>query len=363
MIRDAYILDPTGNKIIDFKKSNLHVVHYSVPVDTDITLSELQEHLYSRPNQPDAIPYITSFYEERWGFCLAHREREKLAEGTYHVHIDSDLKNGSLTYGELVVPGEHKEEIFISTYVCHPSLANNELSGPVVATFLARWIMSQPRRYTYRIIFIPETIGSIMYLCHNVEAMKKHVIAGFNMTCVGDERAYSYLPSRLGGTLPDRVVHLVLSHRHPEFITYSFLDRGSDERQYCAPGIDLPVVSVMRTKYGRYPEYHSSLDNLSLITPNGLEGTYGVMKDCLELIERNHRYSTTVLGEPQMGRRGLYPTLGNQYDLHTHRMMDVLAYADGKHDLVDLCTVLGITPWDLYPIIETLRDAGLIELC
>ena len=362
-IRDAYILDEKGRKVVDFKESNLHVVGYSTPVDKWVTASELQRHLHSLENQPDAIPYVTSYYQEYWGFCLTHRKRAALKDGKYRVVIDSDLKNGFLTYGEYILPGKSKKEIFLSTYLCHPSMANNELSGPVVTTFLAQWLASAPRFYTYRIIFIPETIGSITYLSKNLRAMKKNVAAGFNITCVGDDRAYSYVPSRDGGTLADRVALKILQHKHPDFIRYTFLDRGSDERQYCSPGVDLPVASVMRSKYGAYPEYHTSLDDLQLVTPAGLQGAYDVLKDCLELLERNKVYRATCLGEPQLGRRGLYPTLSakNHVPLSIRAMKDFLAYADGRSDVVEISDKIHVAPGQLYPIIDKLEEMGLIR--
>ncbi|MGD0328619.1 MAG: DUF4910 domain-containing protein [Minisyncoccia bacterium] len=362
-IRDAYIMDAEGKKIVDFKKNNLHIVGYSVPVNKRISLSELQEHLYSLPDQPEAIPYVTSYYEERWGFCISQIVREKLKEGEYTVFIDSELKDGSLTYGELIIRGESKKEIFISTYVCHPSMANNELSGPAVTTFLAKWILSKPRRFTYRIIFIPETIGSITYLRKNIKVMKRNTIAGFNVTCVGDNRAYSYLPTRAGDTYTDRVALNVLLFKQPDFITYSFLDRGSDERQYNAPGIDLPVCSVMRSKYGTYPEYHTSLDNLNVVNPEGLSGAYEILRECLTLIEENRTYKINCLGEPQLGKRGLYPTISTKSSGNeVTNIMNFIAYADGENDLLDISNETKTPVWELYPIIGKLMKAGLLTI-
>jgi aminopeptidase-like protein len=361
-IKDAYVMDENGNKIIDFKKSNLHIVGYSTPINKTVSLSELQEHLYSLPDQPEAIPYVTSYYKERWGFCMAHKDREKLKEGKYKVFIDSELKNGFLTYGELIIPGTSKEEIFLSTNICHPSMANNELSGIVVTTFLAKWILSKPRRYTYRIIFIPETIGSITYLSKNLKVMKKNMIAGFNVVCVGDNKAYSYLPTKNGGTYADKIALNILSFKHPGFIKWSFLDRGSDERQYNAPGVDLPVCSLMRSRYDTYPEYHTSLDNLDFVSPEGLDGTYDALKECLELIEENHAYKVKCLGEPQLGERGLYPTISTKYYAsEIKKMMDFIAYADGQNDLIDISNKINVSVWELYPIIEKLKKADLLD--
>lgn len=362
-IRDAYIIDPDGNKLIDFNESNLHVVGYSVPVNKTVSLEELQNHLYSLPDQPDAIPYITSYYAERWGFCLSEIQRRSLKPGDYHVVIDSSLTEGSLTYGELLIPGESSNEIFLSTYICHPSLANNELSGPAVTTYLSKWLLSLTnRKYSYRIILIPETIGSITYLSRNLDNMKRNIIAGFNVTCIGDNRAYSYLPSREGSTLADRVALHVLKNLHLDFVQYSYLDRGSDERQYCSPGVDLPVASVMRTKYGKYPEYHTSLDDLSLISPEGLEGGYEVLRTCLECIERNEILETTVYCEPQLGKRGLYPTLSTKESgKQIKNMMNLIAYCDGKNDLIDIAEKIEVPLWELFVIVERLKEEGLLR--
>ncbi|GLX77643.1 aminopeptidase [Thalassotalea insulae] len=362
-INDAYVIDPNGNKIISFKQSNLHVVGYSTPVNQKITLEALQPHLFSLPEQPNAIPYITSYYKEQWGFCLTESQRKELTDGIYHVYIDSNLTNGSLTYGELIIPGETSEEIFLSTYICHPSMANNELSGPAVTTFLAQWIKAlSNRKYTYRIIFIPETIGSIAYLSKNLAKMKKNIVAGFNITCVGDDRAYSYLPSRKGNTLADRAAIHTLNHQVECFDRYSFLDRGSDERQYCSPGIDLPICSVMRSKYGCYPEYHTSLDNLSLISKEGLHGGYNTIKHAILAIEINEKYVTSILCEPQMGRRDLYPTTSTKsLDLEVKNMMDTITYCDGEADLLEIADQLNLPIWDVDQICQTLLSHHIIK--
>jgi aminopeptidase-like protein len=234
-VNDAYIISPSGEKICSFKENNLHLVGYSTPIHAKLTLSELQNNLYSLPEQPTAIPYITSYYKERWGFCLSQQQRDSLESGEYEVFIDSDLFDGSLSYGELLIKGTSDKEIFISTYVCHPSMANNELSGPTVTTFIAKWLATRSNnRYSYRFVFIPETIGSITYLSRNKDHLKSKVFAGFNVTCIGDDRDYSYLPSRNGSTISDVVSKHILKHICPTYKTYKWTDRGSDERQYYA---------------------------------------------------------------------------------------------------------------------------------
>lgn len=361
-IKDAYIIDPNGKKICNFNASNLHVVGYSTPINKTISLDELQNHLYSLPDQPSAIPYITSYYKERWGFCISQNERDKLILGEYQVFIDSELKEGSLTYGELIIPGDSEKEIFLSSYLCHPSMANNELSGPVVTTFLAKWIASlENRKYTYRIIIIPETIGSITYLSRNYKKMKNSVVAGFNVTCIGDDRAYSYLPSRFGNTLSDQVAIHVLKHSQTDFVSYSFLDRGSDERQYCSPGIDLPVCSIVRTKYGCYPEYHTSLDDLKLVTPAGLLGGYNVLKKSIECLELNETLCSAVLCEPQLGKRGLYPTISTKSSGSEVRdMMNFLAYCDGSSSNLEIAEKINIPLWELEGTIEKLKNEKVL---
>jgi aminopeptidase-like protein len=363
-VSKAYIVTPDGKKICDFSVNNLHLVGYSVPFFGKMKLSELQKYLYSLPEKPNAIPYITSYYEERWGFCLTQEQRDSLHDGEYEVVIDSKLFSGQLNYGELVLPGQTDKEVFLSTYICHPSMANNELSGPTVVTYLAKWLSElSGRRYTYRFIFIPETIGSITYLSKNCGHLKKRVIAGFNVSCVGDDRSYSYVPSRNGKTISDKVAMHVLKWIAPDYKSYTWLDRGSDERQYCAPGIDLPIASILRTKYGQYPEYHTSLDNLSdVVTPKGLDGGYWAIRKALELLEKNQNYTINVLGEPQMSKRGLYPTLSfKESAKETRKTMNFISFCDGDHSLLEIAEKINVPAWELYEIIDKLVANNLIS--
>jgi aminopeptidase-like protein len=357
----GYIITPNGDKICNFSINNLHIVGYSTPVDMDIEYEELIEHLYYLEEQPNAIPYITSYYKERWGFCLKYEDFKQLEKGIYKVKIDSKLENGSLTYGEVLIPGKIDKEIFLSTYVCHPSMANNELSGPVVTTALVNFIKNMKnRKYSYRIVFIPETIGSICYLSRNIDTMKQNIIAGFNITTIGDDRAYSFIPTRYGNTLSDKVSKHIL--KDIKYIEYSYIDRGSDERQYCAPGVDLPIATICRTKYGEYPEYHTSLDNLTVISPIGLYGGYDKLKQAIILLEKNEKYKVNVLCEPQLGKRGLYPTISTKSSGEIVRdMMNFIAYADGNNDLIDIANIINTKAEDLYEIIEKLIEVNLIN--
>ena len=364
-VKDAYIVTPSGKKICEFKRNNLHLVGYSTPISKKLSLSELQDHLYSLPNKPNAIPYVTSYYKERWGFCLTHEQRELLEDGEYEVYIDSDLFDGSLTYGEIIIKGKSTKEVFVSTYVCHPSMANNELSGPCVTTFLAKKLMESGQlRYSYRLIFIPETIGSITYLSKNIDHLKSSVIAGFNVSCVGDNREYSYLPSRNGNTLSDNVARHVLKNISPSYKSYGWGDRGSDERQYCAPGVDLPIASIMRTKYGKYDEYHTSLDDLiNVVTPEGLDGGFNALWRALEAIDKNCFPKITVLCEPQLGKRGLYPTLSTKASgAEVRLMMDLITWADGTRSLIEIAELCSSPVWELYPIVDKLSSHNLMDL-
>ena len=364
-VKDAYIIAPSGEKICSFKENNLHLVGYSTKFHGILNLSQLQNNLYSLPDQPSAIPYITSYYEERWGFCLSQQMRDSLEDGDYEVFIDSELFDGSLTYGELLIKGKTDEEIFISTYICHPSMGNNELSGPSVSTFIAKWLVGRPNnRFSYRFIFVPETIGSITYLSKNKDHLKDKVIAGFNISCIGDNRNYSYLPSRNGNTISDIVSKHVLKHICPDFISYKWKDRGSDERQYCSPGIDLPVASIMRSKYGTYDEYHTSLDDLiNVVTPKGLDGGFKALKLAIEALEENKYPMVNVFCEPQLGKRNLYPTLsskssGDEISL----MMNFITWSDGTNSMLDIAEICDVPIWKLYPIAKILSQHNLITL-
>jgi len=364
-VNDAYIVTPSGKKICEFKKNNLHLVGYSTPIRIKLNLSDLQGHLYSLPNQPNAIPYTTSYYKERWGFCLTHEERERLQDGEYEVVVDSELFDGSLTYGEILINGKSSKEVFISTYVCHPSMANNELSGPCVTTFLAKKLKDlRHTKYSYRLIFIPETIGSITYLSKNIGHLKKSVIAGFNVSCVGDNRDYSYLPSRNGNTLSDQIAKHVLKYTCSTFKSYTWGDRGSDERQYCAPGVDLPIASIMRTKYGMYDEYHTSLDDLiNVVTAEGLYGGFNAIWNAIEALERNVYPKVKVLCEPQLGKRGLYPTLSIKASAAEVRlMMDLITWSDGTRSLIEIAELCSSPVWELYPIVDKLSSHNLMDL-
>ena len=363
-INDGWIKNSKGEKIVDFNEQNLHVVGYSTPVNKKVNLEELKKYLYTQPDQSNAIPYVTSYYKERYGFCITQEQYDSLQEDVYHMYIDSELLLGYLSYGELIIPGESEKEVLLSTYVCHPSMANNELSGPALSVYLAKWLMNLPRRkYTYRLIYVPETIGSLAYMSmsNNLEIMKRNTIAGWNLSCVGDDRTYSYVQTRYGDTLTDKVTKNVLSFEYPEYKEYAFLKRGSDERQYNAPGIDLPVCGFSRSKYGEYPEYHTSKDDMDLISPSGFQGAYNIMRQCIIALEYNDKYKINCLGEPQLGRRGLYPNVsrkGNYNEVMS--MMNFIAYADGRNDLIDISNIIGVPVRELIPILENLTKANLL---
>ena len=361
-IRGGWIRRKNGETVIDFSNSNLHVLGYSLPIHLLVNRDELLEHIYTQPEQPDWIPYVTSYYKERWGFCMTEHQKEQLTDEEYEVFIDSTLADGSLTYGELIVPGETDEEIFFSTYLCHPSMANNELSGPCLMTALIKYVQSLPkRRYTYRFIIVPETIGSITYLSRNLKSMQQHVKAGFVLSCVGDDRTYSMVSTKYEDTLADRVLRNVLHYHYPDYIRYSFMKRASDERQYGSAGVGLPVCAFCRSKYHEYPEYHTSADNLSVISPEGLQGSYDVMVKVINALEYNRHYQMTCPCEPQLGKRGLYPTISQKGTYAAFRAMQhFTAYADGRNDLIAISEIIGTPVDQLIPIVGKLMEHHLV---
>lgn len=364
-IESAYLVGPDGKKFCDYSKNNLHLVGYSDPISKKLKLEELQLHLHSLPEQPNAIPYVTSYYQNNWGFSISQNDRDKLLDGEYQVCIEGTKSKGSLTYGELILKGVSKKEILISTYVCHPSMANNEISGICVATFLAKWISEQANRfYTYRIIFIPETIGSIYYLSRHKKYLKKKVIAGFNITCIGDDRNYSYLPSRNGQTISDKIAKHVLHRLDPSFRIYTWRDRGSDERQYCAPKIDLPIATIMRTKYGEYPEYHTSLDALgTVVTQEGLQGGLNALKDALLCLESNYYPLALHDCEPHLRKRGLSPKISiKSHYSNSKLLLDILTWSDGKNSVLDIAEKSGYHMLDIIPYLKTLELQNLLKL-
>ena len=363
-IEDAYIEDENGNRVIDFKENNLHVLGYSTPIDQVMDLEELKEHIYTLEEQPEVIPYVTSYYKERYGFAMTQKKKDSLLPGKYHAVIKSQLSEGHLTYGEIKIKGETEEEIFISTYICHPSMANNECSGPALAMSLANYIKKMPvRKYSYRIVLVPETIGAITYISRNFSELREKVIAGFNLSCVGDNRTYSIVRSRYGNTLADKVMENILTYHYPEYCDYSYLKRGSDERQYQAPGVDIPLVGFCRSKYHEYPEYHTSADDMSVVSEEGFQGSYDVMVKCIQALEFNEKYQITCFCEPQLGKRGLVPTMSSKETFRqTLSLKDLLAYADGTNDLIEISNRIEAPLDNLIPLVKKLLEAGLFKI-
>ncbi len=362
-IRDAWVANARGERVIDFRKSNLHVVNYSVPVRARLPLSELRSRLHTLPDRPDWIPYRTSYYAEDWGFCLAHRDLERLPEEEYDVAIDATLENGSLSYGELFLPGEDPREILLSAHACHPSLANDNLSGMVLAAVLARSLSGVARRFSYRFLFVPGTIGSIAWLSRNRETLSR-VHAGLVVACVGDSGPLTYKKSRRGDAEIDRAaIHVLRSSGQPHAIL-DFSPYGYDERQYCSPGFNLPVGSLTRTPHGRYPEYHTSADDCGFVRAESLAGSLRAYLDVLAVLEGNGRYrNTRPEGEPQLGKRGLYGALGGLPDpgAAAMAMLWVLNLSDGGPTLLEIADRAGL-PFDrVRAAADALAAHGLLE--
>ena len=365
-VREAWIRGPDGEVVCDLKDHNLHLVSYSAPVHAWLTLDELQPHLHSLPGQPDAIPYRTTYYREDWGFCLRHADRERLRDGVYEVYVDADLAPGHVELGEVLLGPEDAPEVMFSTYCCHPSMANNELSGPVVCAFLAALLREREGelRHRYRILFVPETIGTIAYLSRVGEHLRTRLVAGYVVTCVGDPGAFTYKRSRRGDTLADRAAEHVLEHLGEPSTAEDFTPFGSDERQYCSPGFDLPVGSLTRTMYHRFPEYHTSLDDLSLITPEALGGTLRAYAAIVDALEANEVLVTTQpFCEPQLSQRGLYPTTGGGLsgEQRLKDTMAVLNWCDGTRDLLAVAERTGRPVTALREAAEPLLAHGLLR--
>jgi aminopeptidase-like protein len=363
-IRDAYIArGDDGARVVDFRNNNLHVVQYSQPVDAVMLLAELRPHLHTLPDHPDWIPYRTSYYAENWGFCLAHRDLLSLRDEPYHVLIDSDLAPGHLSYGELLIPGQTDRTVLFSCHICHPSLANDNLSGIAVATMLARHVQYVPHRYSYRFLFIPGTIGSLAWLARHESAIGC-ISHGLVLSCLGDAGDITYKQSRRGNAEIDRIVTHVLRHDRPSYQIRPFTPYGYDERQYCSPGFNLPVGRLTRTPNGEYPEYHSSADDLSLIRPEGLAHSLSVLKQIVDVIEGDAVFrSRNPKGEPQLGRRGLYGTIGGQRVVPADQMaiLWVLNLADGAHSLLDMAERSGLSFAAIHRAAKALIDAGLLD--
>ena len=367
-IKEAYIVDKNGVKIVDFKNNNLHIIGYSIKVNRIIKKKDLIKNLFYLKAQPEAIPYITSYYKKRWGFCLTYNQFKEINikysdEDAFKVVINSNLNNnGSLNYGELIIKGKSKKEILISTYICHPSMANNELSGPIVSMSLINYFIGKKLNKTLRFIFIPETIGSIAYLSRNLKYLKRYVIGGYNLSCIGDERKHSCMLSKNENSPSDEA--LLLSYKKMNirnYKIYPFLNRGSDERQYNSPGIDLGITSIFRSKYTEYPEYHTSLDNFDVVTLKGLTGGYNVAKNSIKIIQNNTYPISKILCEPQMGKRGLYPTLSvKSKRKETKKFMDFLQYSDGLNSLNKISKLINLDIKSTKKIYKVLSKKNLL---
>jgi aminopeptidase-like protein len=364
-VKSEYLICPDGRKIADFHVNNLHLLGYSIPFQSVISFSELKEHLYTIPEQPEAIPYVTSYYKERWGFCISYNEYLTLTEGNYQVYIDSSLTNGTLITGEAIIKGKSEKEVFFSTYLCHPSMANNELSGPLVLSFLYRELLKKQKElnYTYRFIVIPETIGAIAYLSKFGKFLKENTIAGYQITCIGDSGEFTYKMSRQGNSVADRAAICFMNENNQSQILPFNPAIGSDERQWCSPGFNLPVGSLMRTMYTKFPEYHTSLDNKDFIDFEAMaNGVYAYL-DIINYIENNYTYiNLEPYGEPQLGRRGLFrSTSDKKREDDELAMWWLLNYADGEHDLLEIAQLSSCKMDSLIRVARNLEKSGLIS--
>ncbi len=362
-IRDAWVANPAGERLIDFRRSNLHVLQYSTPIRRRVSRAELEAHLYSLPEHPRWIPYRTSYYEERWGFCLEHDKRQQLNEDAYDVCIDSTLADGHLTYGEYVVPGASEEEFLFSCHICHPSLCNDNLSGIALTAQVARLLGDLELRHSYRFLFVPGTVGAITWLSRN-EQRASRIRHGLVVACVGDGGKFRYKRSRRGSATIDGTVEHVLRHGGGDYEIRDFSPYGYDERQYCSPGFDLPVGSLTRTPHGRFPEYHTSADDLGFVAAPHLAESLRRYLAIIDVVENDLRYaSTSPKCEPQLGRRGLYRTIGGQAEAERAEMavLWVLNLSDGGHSLLEIARRAGIDFATVRRAAHTLLSHGLLE--
>jgi aminopeptidase-like protein len=362
-IRDAYVKNSKGDRVIDFQKSNLHILNYSVPIHETMRLDELKPHLFSLPEYPDWIPYRTSYYKETWGFCLSHNQLLALPEDNYEVCIDSTLENGSLSYGECFIQGETDDEVLISCHSCHPSLCNDNLSGISLATQLAKHLAGKKTRYSYRFLFIPGAIGSITWLSQNEERTNR-IKHGLVLTCVGDPGKMTYKRSRRGDAEIDRAVENILKNSGAVYEIMDFFPYGYDERQYCSPGFNLPVGSLMRSQHGKFPEYHTSADNLELVQPEFLGDSLSKCLQIFNLLEHNRTYlNQSPKCEPQLGKRGLYKAMGGgDAEMQQMAILWTLNLTDGDYDLLAISNRSGIPFEVIHGAAERLLESGLLAL-
>jgi aminopeptidase-like protein len=362
-VRDAFIRNSQGERIVDFKRSNLHVLNYSAPIRRTMPLHELKHHIFTLPDQPDLIPYRTSYYTESWGFCMAHNRLLAMAEGLYEVLIDADLEDGHLTYAEYLCPGASAEEVLLTAHICHPSLANDNCSGLALLVHLAKRLAMQKTRYTYRILLAPGTIGAITWLALNEDKVGR-IKHGLVVSCVGDGGGPTYKQSRRGNAMIDRAMVHVLRHAASAPNILDFSPYGYDERQYCSPGFNLPVGLFQRSQFGSFPEYHTSADNLSFIRSEHLAASYRIIVAALDVLERDHRpRSANPKCEPQLGRRGLYASVGGHRDgpKQTMALLWIMNMADGAHSLLDIAERADL-PFDVVAnAAQSLREKGLLE--
>jgi len=368
-IRDAYITGPDGKTFARFKDNNLHVVGYSLPIDKKMTLDQLKKHLHTLKELPEAIPYVTSYYKQNWGFCLSYNKYKNLEEGSYRVFIDSELKPGKLTIGVLTIPGKTNQEILLSTYLCHPSMAVNELSGPLVTAFLYKKLLKEKRfRHTIRFVFCPENIGAIAFLSKFGRELKNRLIAGYVINCVGHGDIYTYKKSRRGNTLADRAALNVLKHQKLPLEVIDFFPDGSDERQYCSPGFNFPIGLIMRTMYGKYKEYHTSLDNKELISFKIMKESVNIYWEVIKTIEENTIYKNRIqYGTPQFSKSKvpLYPNtmVSNKYNEHgveLNKMLAMINYCDGENDLLQVADDKDYKMLEMIKTRDNLIKAGYL---